>query len=273
MRRKTESGKVVSSHSSACGASSLTTKVRIDSRSCVVLVVEDEVLAREREVGLEDVRPRPRRRRRGRRACSRWRAPGVGGLRHASRARRPSKQWHFLLSATASARWSPRTAPAGVELVTRAQACDPDRATLLPGSGRWSCRRRRGGRCATAAGGDGSGSASTCAPCAARGPRARCGSPAARRTRRAGVPEAVDAHQVARVPVRAAVQERRVPQRRHPVGHALNVDGSHHLLAQTGGGGGGQNGEHCHGDERRPAACGCVTRCSPRRVELSVPTR
>ena len=33
MRRKTESGNVVSSHSSACGASSLTTKAWIDSRS------------------------------------------------------------------------------------------------------------------------------------------------------------------------------------------------------------------------------------------------
>ena len=33
MRRKTESGKVVSSHSSACGASSLITNARIDSRS------------------------------------------------------------------------------------------------------------------------------------------------------------------------------------------------------------------------------------------------
>src|SRR5260370_11493986 len=34
MRWKTESGKVVSSHSSACGASSLIAKLRIDSRSC-----------------------------------------------------------------------------------------------------------------------------------------------------------------------------------------------------------------------------------------------
>ena len=33
MRRKTESGKVVSSHSSAWGASSLVTNARIDSRS------------------------------------------------------------------------------------------------------------------------------------------------------------------------------------------------------------------------------------------------
>ena len=33
MRRKTESGNVVSSHSSACGASSLITKLWIDSRS------------------------------------------------------------------------------------------------------------------------------------------------------------------------------------------------------------------------------------------------
>ena len=33
MRRKTESGNVVSSHSSACGASSLITKSWIDSRS------------------------------------------------------------------------------------------------------------------------------------------------------------------------------------------------------------------------------------------------
>ena len=34
MRRKTESGNVVSSHSSACGASSLSANARIDSRSC-----------------------------------------------------------------------------------------------------------------------------------------------------------------------------------------------------------------------------------------------
>ena len=34
MRVKTESGNVVSSHSSAWGASSLMTKLRIDSRSC-----------------------------------------------------------------------------------------------------------------------------------------------------------------------------------------------------------------------------------------------
>src|SRR3954453_360775 len=34
MRRKTESGNVVSSHSSACGASSFTTNAWIDSRSC-----------------------------------------------------------------------------------------------------------------------------------------------------------------------------------------------------------------------------------------------
>ena len=34
MRWKTESGNVVSSHSSACGASSLIAKLRIDSRSC-----------------------------------------------------------------------------------------------------------------------------------------------------------------------------------------------------------------------------------------------
>src|SRR4051795_4928104 len=34
MRLKTQSGKVVSSHSSACGASSLRAKLRIDSRSC-----------------------------------------------------------------------------------------------------------------------------------------------------------------------------------------------------------------------------------------------
>ena len=33
MRRKTESGKVVSSHSSEWGASSLITKARMDSRS------------------------------------------------------------------------------------------------------------------------------------------------------------------------------------------------------------------------------------------------
>ena len=34
MRGKTQSGNVVSSHSSACGASSLIANERIDSRSC-----------------------------------------------------------------------------------------------------------------------------------------------------------------------------------------------------------------------------------------------
>ena len=34
MRSNTQSGNVVSSHSSACGCSSLITKRRIDSRSC-----------------------------------------------------------------------------------------------------------------------------------------------------------------------------------------------------------------------------------------------
>ena len=34
MRGNTQSGKVVSSHSSACGRSSLSTNVWIDSRSC-----------------------------------------------------------------------------------------------------------------------------------------------------------------------------------------------------------------------------------------------
>ena len=55
MRRKTESGNVVSSHSSACGASSLTTNAWIDSRSGFVVIVEDEVLAARPVVGLQHI--------------------------------------------------------------------------------------------------------------------------------------------------------------------------------------------------------------------------
>ena len=55
MRRKTESGKVVSSHSSACGASSLMREVADRLAQRFVLVGEDEVLAaRVCEVGLQD---------------------------------------------------------------------------------------------------------------------------------------------------------------------------------------------------------------------------
>ena len=55
MRGKTESGKVVSSHSSACGASSLRTKRADRLPELLVLIGEDEVLAARAEVGLEDV--------------------------------------------------------------------------------------------------------------------------------------------------------------------------------------------------------------------------
>ena len=54
MRVKTESGKVVSSHSSACGASSLIAKPRIDSRSSSCSSVKMKCLRLAREVGLED---------------------------------------------------------------------------------------------------------------------------------------------------------------------------------------------------------------------------
>ena len=47
MRRNTESGNVVSSHSSACGASSLTTNAWIDSRSCVVVSLKMKCLRRD----------------------------------------------------------------------------------------------------------------------------------------------------------------------------------------------------------------------------------
>ena len=55
MRGKTESGKVVSSHSSACGASSLATKRADRLAQAVVILGEDEVLALGAEVGLQDV--------------------------------------------------------------------------------------------------------------------------------------------------------------------------------------------------------------------------
>ena len=54
MRVKTESGKVVSSHSSACGASSLIANAADRLAQLLVLVGEDEVLALGGEVGLED---------------------------------------------------------------------------------------------------------------------------------------------------------------------------------------------------------------------------
>ena len=53
MRVKTESGKVVSSHSSACGASSLVAKAADRLTQLVVLLGEDEVLAAGAVVGLE----------------------------------------------------------------------------------------------------------------------------------------------------------------------------------------------------------------------------
>ena len=53
--RKTQSGNVVSSHSSACGASSFVHERADRLAQLLVLVGEDEVLARGGEVGLEDV--------------------------------------------------------------------------------------------------------------------------------------------------------------------------------------------------------------------------
>ena len=52
MRVKTESGKVVSSHSSACGASSLVTNARIDSRSWSCSSVKMKCLRRAAWSGL-----------------------------------------------------------------------------------------------------------------------------------------------------------------------------------------------------------------------------
>ena len=52
MRLKTESGKVVSSHSSACGASSLVTKARIESRSWSCSSVKMKCLRRAAWSGL-----------------------------------------------------------------------------------------------------------------------------------------------------------------------------------------------------------------------------
>ena len=55
MRAKTESGKVVSSHSSACGASSLTAKLRIDSRSASCSSVKMKCLRLAAKSGLRTV--------------------------------------------------------------------------------------------------------------------------------------------------------------------------------------------------------------------------
>ena len=55
MRVNTQSGNVVSSHSSACGASSLATKARIESRSCSCSSVKMKWRRGGAVVGLEDV--------------------------------------------------------------------------------------------------------------------------------------------------------------------------------------------------------------------------
>ena len=54
MRVKTESGKVVSSHSSACGASSFVTNARIDSRSWSCSSVKMKCLRLRAVVRLEE---------------------------------------------------------------------------------------------------------------------------------------------------------------------------------------------------------------------------
>ena len=84
MRGKTESGNVVSSHSSACGASSLIAKPRIDSRSCSCSSVKMKCLRLASKSGL-------------RTSCA---AVAMGGR---YRAARESKQWHFLLLTAAGA--------------------------------------------------------------------------------------------------------------------------------------------------------------------------
>ena len=55
MRRKTESGNVVSSHSSAWGASSLIANARIDSRSCSCSSVKMKCLRLAAKSGLRTV--------------------------------------------------------------------------------------------------------------------------------------------------------------------------------------------------------------------------
>ena len=85
MRVKTQSGKVVSSHSSACGASSLVTNARIDSRSCSCSSLKMKCLRREPKSGLRTA------------SAVAMRAKLAAGLRE-------SKQWHFLLSAPPLAR-------------------------------------------------------------------------------------------------------------------------------------------------------------------------
>ena len=79
MRRKTQSGKVVSSHSSACGASSLVTKARIDSRSWSCSSVKMKCLRWEAWSGLRTV--------------------SAVAMAASYRGAPKSKQWHFLLSA------------------------------------------------------------------------------------------------------------------------------------------------------------------------------
>src|SRR3954471_14362736 len=81
MRLKTQSGKVVSSHSSACGASSLRAKFRIDSRSCSWSSLKMKWRLFEPKSGLRTV--------------------SVDMGRHSTAPRHRSKQWYCLLSASA----------------------------------------------------------------------------------------------------------------------------------------------------------------------------
>src|SRR3954453_11523898 len=88
MRRKTQSGKVVSSHSSACGASSLVAKLRIDSRSCSCSSLKMKCRRFDPESGLRTVS-----------AVAIGRLAPCSTARDRSRAPRKSKQWHCLLPA------------------------------------------------------------------------------------------------------------------------------------------------------------------------------
>src|SRR3954453_4797829 len=98
MRSKTQFGNVVSSHSSACGASSFLQKLRIDSRSCSCSSVKMKWRLLDAKSGLRTFS-----------AVAMagggllGRSAGGGGGREAapdgSRFGDESKQWHCLLSA------------------------------------------------------------------------------------------------------------------------------------------------------------------------------
>src|SRR3954470_22982100 len=98
MRSKTQFGKVVSSHSSACGASSFLQKLRIDSRSCSCSSVKMKWRLLDAKSGLRTFSAVAMRG-----AFSLGRSAAAVGERepvpHGSRFGGGSKQWHCLLSA------------------------------------------------------------------------------------------------------------------------------------------------------------------------------